>query len=446
MKTFKLSISVFVGFLCTIQWANGQDVRSYTLEQLTDVSLKNNHVLTIKRWQIEEKKAKIKEDEIKRTPLVNLSGSYQYNFNLADITIPAGTIGVIPLSATNQVPLPNEDKTFTVGNNNTYNAGVTVYQPLSQQAKIKTGIEVSKVDVSITEKEKQKISLQIKQGIEQLYFGILITQKQLEEANLKLKLAQARLADIENALQTGKTIDMNKAGLMAGIADEEQGILKLNFQILNYKADLAQLAGLNTTDFSVAALSPDLPELPAITNYISEIASNPDLQVTELTKTKTELGIKAARLSDRPDVGLIAGYMVQGGNPIMPFNNPFVGVNVKWNIQDIYSNKQILKQRSYQLRQAEENILNTQQQLNYNLEKAYRKAVQSKTLINVAEKALQYRREELKLQEDKQLAGMSLKTDILNTKALTAKAEADVYSARLAYILAVSDINALIGK
>jgi outer membrane protein TolC len=67
-------------------------------------------------------------------------------------------------------------------------------------------------------------------------------------------------------------------------------------------------------------------------------------------------------------------------------------------------------------------------------------------LINVAEKALKYRQEELKLQENKQLAGMNLKTDILATKAVLAKAEADVYAAKLAYLIALSDLDALIGQ
>ncbi|UTA68692.1 TolC family protein [Emticicia sp. 21SJ11W-3] len=446
MKTFKISISVFIGFLVGIQLVSAQNVKTYSIQQLTDAALKNNHILAIKQWQVEEKKAKIKEDEIKRLPVVSLSGTYQYNLNLADITIPAGTIGVIPLSATNQVLLPNEDRTFKVGEKSTYNAGATVYQPISQQAKVKTGIELSKLDVSVSEKEKQKIALQIKHGIEQLYFGILISQKQMEEAQAKLALAQARLADVENALLSGKTIDVNKAGLMAGIADEEQNMLKLDFQIQNYKADMAKLTGIKAEDFNVDGISDTLPDLPSMDSFASEIPNNPDLQLTELTRARTELGIKAAKQSNRPDVGLVAGYVVQGGNPIMPMNNPFVGLSLKWNIQDLYANKQVLQQRTYQLKQAEENIMNTRQQLAYDIEKAYRKARQSMALVNVAEKALQYRREELKLQNDRLAAGMNLKTDVLNTRALTAKAEADVYSARLAYILAISDINELIGK
>jgi outer membrane protein TolC len=150
----------------------------------------------------------------------------------------------LPVSTTVQVPLPNEDKNIQIGNKNLYNLGVTAYQPISQQIKIKTGLEVNRMDVAITEKEKQKIALQISQGVEQLYYGTLIAQKQLEEAEAKLAVAKAKLGDVETAIAAGKTIDVNQAGLLANIADEEQNMLKLSIQAQNYKSDLIKLTVL----------------------------------------------------------------------------------------------------------------------------------------------------------------------------------------------------------
>ena len=136
------------------QYATAQ-TPTYSLQQLKETALKSNHILSVKQWQIAEREAKIKEDETKRYPTATVNGNYQYNFNLANITIPAGSIGVLPVSSTVQVPLPNEDKSIQIGNKNLYNLGVTAYQPISQQIKIKTGLEVNRMDVAITEKEKQ---------------------------------------------------------------------------------------------------------------------------------------------------------------------------------------------------------------------------------------------------------------------------------------------------
>ncbi len=440
MKTLRIILTVV---LASIAVHETKAQRSYTLEQLTDKAMSQNRLLAIKQWQIEEKQAKVKEDEIRRLPVVNLNGSYQYNFNLADLTIPAGTIGVIPTSPTSQVLLPEADRTFTIGSHNFYNAGVSVYQPVSQQARIRTGIELSKVETAIAGKEREKAVLQIRQGVEQLYYAALITGKQQEEAKARLDLAKKRLGDLENALEAGKTLDLNKAGLLAAMADEEQQILKLEFQIRNYKSDLAKLAGLSSDDFELeASEQPVLPELPLLPGNAE---ANPDIQIAALMRDKASLGLKATQLADRPDFGLMAGYVYQSGNPISPAHNPFVGFNLKWNIQDLYANRQTQKQRSLQVKQAEESLEYTRQQLGYDLEKAYRKASQSRTLIAVAEKALNYRRQELKLQEDRVLAGMGLQTDLLTSRVQVAKAEADLYGARLSYIISLADLRALTG-
>jgi len=67
-------------------------------------------------------------------------------------------------------------------------------------------------------------------------------------------------------------------------------------------------------------------------------------------------------------------------------------------------------------------------------------------LIAVSQKAFTYRKEELKIQEDKQAAGLNMKTDLLLTKSLLAKSEADVYSSQLSYLMAISDLKVLTGQ
>ncbi|MEP6596613.1 MAG: TolC family protein [Ginsengibacter sp.] len=438
-------LALMLFFTCYFGFLQAQNITSYSLQQLTDSALKNNHALTIKEWQIKEKLAKISEDEIKKYPTTTLNSNYQYNFILGEITIPAGTIGEVPLTPT--VFLPNTDRSFKVGDHSNYNIGVSAYQPITQLKKIKTGVEIDKTDVALTQKEKIKISLQIKQAVERLYYGTLIGQKQLEEARAKLELANAKLGDVENSLLAGKTITVNKAGLQANIADEEQNILKLSIQTQDYLGDLINVTGIQVTTIKLDEKEPDLQDVDVVDVYKNNaINSNIDLQIANINKSKGLLGIKGARQSNLPDVGLVAGYSYQKGNPLLPSNNPFLGVNLRWNIQDIFSNKQIIKQREFQVKQAEENIANTKEQVDNNIDKAYRKISQIRDLIGVAKKAVAFRKEEMKLEEDKRAAGLNLKTDLLNTKALLAKAEADMYAAQLSYTLAVLDLKFLTGQ
>lgn len=165
-----------------------------------------------------------------------------------------------------------------------------------------------------------------------------------------------------------------------------------------------------------------------------------------LYQTKAEHAVKASRYSYLPDLGVMGGHTYQDGIALYPENNTFVGVLMKWNIQDMISNTYVVKQRLSLKKQAEENLANTREQVNTDIEKACRKLSQSAKLIAVANKVLVFRREDLKIQTDRRHAGLSLEADLLAVKAALAKAESDVFAAQLNYRMALTDLQMLTGS
>jgi outer membrane protein len=445
MKT-KLILPILTFYASALAPVYAQQAQPLTLEQAIEMALQNNHLLNVRKLQVAEKEAKVSEDRIKRFPVASVSSAYQYNANLGELVIDQGSFGALPLGGTT-IQLPNEEKTFPLGKHHNFNAGVTLYQPITQLGKIKTGIEVAQTDAELARHEQSRASLQIRQAIEKLYYGLLITQKQQDEANAKIKLAQMRLYDVESALLSGKTIDVNKAGLQANIADEEQNLLKLRIQTEDYVADLRQLTGIQADSVTLAPVANTGIAAGSLDNYLTSAATaNNDIKIANLTEIKTQKAIRAAEQSNLPDIGLVAGYSYQTGNLLFPNNNPFVGAQFKWNIQDLVANKQVIRQRHLLSEQARENLANTQNQVRNDVSKTHRKLTQATALIAVAEKAVKYRTEELKVQTDKQTSGLNLEADILNTRSLLAKAEADLLAAQLNYRLAHSDLQRLAGE
>ena len=419
------------------------------LQKVMEMAVRNNHMLTIKQLQVNENQQKVKEEMVKYFPTVLIGSTYQYNSNLSDLTIPQGSFGQLPMGGT-LVSLPVTSKIFEMGENSTYNASATLYQPVSQIPKIKAGVEISKTDLALTQTEQIKATMQIKQMAEKLYFGLLVLQKQKEEADLKLAVAKTKLYDTEGAVLAGKTTESTKIGLNANVADEEQNLLKLNIQIDDYNADLKHLIGIpdsdsvifepvSTNDFQIAAASKNSLVDEAITG-------NADLQIATLMKAKATYAIKASMYNYLPDFGFISGYTYQKGNSLYPTNNTFVGVSFKWNIQDLLSNNYNKQQRIYQKKQTEENVVNSREQINTDVAKAYRRLSQSAELISVAEKVVNYHRDDLKIQSDKRNSGLSIESDYLTAKASLAKAEAELFAAQLNYRIAYTDLQILTGK
>ena len=446
---FRMTVAFGVFALSVNTQLSAQAVRILNLEDATGLALENNHLLNVRKYQVREKQEMVNTDRVKFLPTVAIGGSYQYNSNLPSITIEQGRFGTLPFGGM-FYPLPPVDEIIEVGKHNVYSAGVTFYQPVSQIGKINAGVQFSKTELQIAQTEESRAVYQIKQTVEKLYFGLLILRKQIEEADLKILLAKAKLNDIKNAVAAGKTTESNIYGLSAIVADEEQNLLKLKIQYDDYIADLVQLTGI---DSAVAIeLQPvphdNFPEnLPAVDSSISEaVLKNNDLRMASLTKTKADYSIKASKYSYLPDLGILGGYTYQEGTDIYPRNNAFIGASLKWNLQDILSNRTIQKQRTYIKEQAEENLANTKEQVNKEIAKAYRKLKQSKELISVAGKVVDYRREDLKMQNDKRKSGLNLESDLLTAKAALAKAESDYFAAQLNYRIALSDLHILTGN
>jgi len=453
-KTYdsKIGIStlLFIGICLSASTLKAQEIpQKLNLQKVYDMAIQNNHFLKIKQLQVEEKQQKVNEDRVKYFPVVSVGGNYQYNSNLPELTIDQGSFGALPMGGT-KIALPSTDKTFLMGENNTYNASATFYQPIAQLPKIKAGVQVSKTDLAITQAEQAKATMQIKQAAEKLYFGLLIFQKQKEEAELKLAVAKSKLFDIEGTVLAGKTTISSEIGLKANVADEEQNLLKINIQLDDYTSDLKHLIGMPESNqivldsISVDDFQGKILPLDAIANQAQ--AENSDLKMATLTKTKTEYAIKASKYNYIPDFGIVGGYVYQKGNSLYPENNTFIGASFKWNIQDMFSNTYIKKQRIYLKEQAEENIINTKEQVNVDVDKAYRRLSQSAELILVAKKVVDYRREDFKIQADKRSSGLSVESDYLTAKAVLAKAKSDLFSAQLNYRIAYTDLQILTGK
>ncbi|WP_333820303.1 TolC family protein [Ohtaekwangia sp.] len=439
-----LSVILMLGFF-NLKAQN----KVYTLQQLIDSTVTRSHLLAIQHWQVQEKTHKLKEDEIKRYPAVVLGGNYQYNFSLGELNVPAGFIGTLPTAAGDQL-LPQQSTHLQLGQHQNYTADVSLYQPILQQAKIKTGLDIDRIDIALSEKEQVKLRQQLTLAVQKLYYGILISEKQLEEASNRMEAAQAKLADAESASAAGKIVTANLAGLRAAVAEEEQNILRLDITVQDYRRELASVANIDEHALNTLqapdTTGTDTYAATTLDFYRSNAEANTELQITRLNREKAQLAIKAARQSSLPDIGLIAGYYYQKGNPILPTSSPYIGINLKWNLTDLFSNRQVTRQREAQLKQAEHAVAYQQQQLYTSIDKAYRKLVQTRALVEVAKKAWKYRQEELKIQQGKQMAGMNVKTDILEIKANLARSVSDLYAAQLSCLLATAELENLVAR
>lgn len=419
-----------------------------TLTQVVDSAWQNNHLLRAAEWQVRGKETQVNSLRIKAFPALFVSSTYLYSHNVGKLRIDRGALGNIPLGSLGDFPIPLQDTRIPIGNHHFFTAGAFFYQPLTQQFKINSGIRAARADMEASAAEADKARQQIRLGAEQLYYGILISEKQAEEARLRLELAQIELYDLESALLAGETVIANRAGLQAEIADKEKDLMKLEMDAQNYRSRLRQLTGI---DGEINLVYPQQAEtyvsLLSLEDYKAMArANNVDLRILNKEEEYARLGRRATRQGYIPDVGLFGGYAYVNGADLFANNTLVLGVNLTWNIQDIFSNNQSVRQIDSQLGAVREKRMDTELQVYSDLESAYRNVNYSHRLIDVARREVEYRREDLKVKEDRALAGMNTRREVVEALADLAKAEGDLYAAQLGYILAYNQLRVLSGE
>lgn len=425
-------------------YSRGQEATySLTLEAAIDSALNNNHLLKAKQLQVRELQIKSDELNIKRLPSVMLSSTYLYNANVNDFEIPAGSLGSIPTGGT-PILFPNEAIRIEPMENNLFTAGVNLYQPLSQQWKIHSGQQIYKMDAEIAGYELEQNSTQLRQAIEKLYFGLLINQQEQEVSQVNLELKEIQIKDANQAVESGKAIDITLSGMLAAQADEKQKLLKLQIQEADYRNDFVRLTGLQSDNFALISPEMNLIEQESVDSFIQQaISNNSDLKIATAKEEKASLAIKAGQQSYIPDLGVIAGYMYQQGTILLPENNAFVGINFKWNLQDILLTKKEIDQRKLLLEQAKEYHKNASEEVTIAIVKADRTIQQYKELTKVAEQAMNYRKAAYLQQEEALKAGKTTESQVLLSKSQFIKAQSDWYSAILGYRLSLLEMEAL---
>jgi outer membrane protein len=439
MRNF-LKLSILIGLASHSTMAQTSQTLTLTLAQAQQQAIDQNRRLKIARYKVDESSYKITEARSRLYPLIVANGMYAYNGVTRDLTLPRGSIGVLP--GTTPIPLPQQDLTLFEAKHNLFLGNVLAYQPISQLGKIKDGVKVVQADVNLARTQVSQAELAIRQGVEKLYYGLLIAQKQQQQIQTTIDLTQAKLYDVESALLAGKTDPVNKVGLQADIANQQQQLLQVSNQIEDYTADLNELLGQpSSTLLTVSPVTDSLPALRPLETYLEGAKSgNLELQQADQTSQKATLGVQAARKDYIPNVGALGGYLFQNVISDLPQSNYFLGLQLSYNIVDFGRRRSTLNQRLSQQKQADENRQYTSEHVRIDVEKAYRKARQAQSLLPIAAQAAQYRRDELKIKNDRLAAGLVLKRDVLETQAALTKAEVDLYSAQMAYRLALSEL------
>ncbi len=417
--------------------------RRITLEESVDLAMKNNSMVKLAALKVRESEAKQIQMRSNYFPQVSNESSL---YNIAEkqrITLPAGSLGIIPQLGA----IPVAPTTVFQGGRSLLLAQTTIAQPLTQLFKIHEGNAVARIEVDISRIQADHARMKIAAKVKELYYTLLSLQVKQRAARAAIVAAEERMKEGRDAVATGASLEVKAMQAQAALLESKQGSLTLDVQADDVAIEFNELLGL-PLDMELLLAPPEkAPVVPMLEEYVRRaMAHNTDLISARQTVEKIHHAVAAAKADRIPEVGLFAQHIYQNGVPFLASNNGVFGLRLNISLFDWGKKSGLIREREAQLAQAEEELHRLERRIQIDVEKAYRRVQRIASLAAVAREASGVRREALRIAKDQFDLGLCGRAAYEEAVAAASSADADMTAAEYQIAAALTDLDRLSGS
>lgn len=435
----KLAAVFPIFFLAVPVWG----ARNLTLEEAQQLAARNNRTLKLARLKVDEMGHRRESIRADYFPKVSANASYLYfEKKLASTTTGEQLgLGILP------PPFPSLPVTINLAKQNLFLGGVTVAQPLTQLIKVRQGLLYAAGEEDAAKAQAEKGEDEVRYAVEQLYYALLVSQRQRRTEETKVAAAEELLKDAQNAVDTGKALQVAVIGRRAGLLEAKQNLQAARDLEADWMEALNIALGLPIeTELSPAEPPrPDDRPWPVEDAIRQALERNPEVQAAQAAVNKARAGVRVAQTAYIPDVSAMAQYFHQEGIPTMPGDFGAVGGAVSFTLFDFGKRREQVRERRAQVEQAEEDLRRAKDAVEQQIRKTHREIERGRSMVAVAREALELRRESERLNKDQFELGLAVKSAYSESKAASASAEVDLFRAEAGWRLALAQLKKQVG-
>lgn len=325
---------------------------------------------------------------------IRYAETYNYSLQSAALNVSASELSlksakehIAPsVSASASQALSTNHYLKSVGWSGNYgiNAGMTLFNGLSNY----NSIQQSKLQVEQSQLQVEQSRNHIRISIIQAFLAVMMNEDLLEYQQEVMKSSQEQMEQGAQQFQVGQILESDYKMLQAQYTSDRLNVENTKLNIQNNLLTLKQLLSINPSqafsivrpDSATLFKSLEIPEL----DYVLNSANNylPELKISENNITDANYAVKLQKANYYPTLSLNAG--VSTG-----YNNNNLTENEKWGTQlwhglgenvglslniPIYQHSDVrhnVQQAQLRVRQAELSNLETQNQINQELQQYY---------------------------------------------------------------------------
>jgi outer membrane protein TolC len=341
---------------------------------------------------------------------------------------------------------PNTQRTVSAASNS-YSAGIsasmTLFDGFRTQAENRSaGAAVDAADAALVNQEFQ-IVLQTKQA----FFNALAADELVRVAETRVQRAEEQLKISRDKLAAGQAIRSDTLRSSVELGNALLQKLNAETQRATAEATLARLIGV---DERVRAMPDSALFQPVALDTVAlrteALANSPAVAEAEASARAADASLAVARSQYFPSLSASYSNSYAGAALGDLRNSWSVRLNVSWPIFNGFTREASMARSAVSRNTARAQAEDARRQVNAQLTQFLASLAAAESRIAIASASLAAAEEDLRVQRERYRLGAATIVDVLTSQVSLDQAAVDIVQARLDYLVAKAQIEALIGR
>ena len=347
----KFTLALWLLMYVTTQSAQAQDTLRVTLQDAVRIALSDNPTIKVAGQEIQLKKEARREAYAGLFPEASLVGSYSRAIKKQSFAMMGEVI--------------------EVGTDNTYSGGLSVSLPVFAPALYKS-ISLTETDVNLAVEKSRASRLDMVNQVTKAFFQLLLAQDSYEVLLKSYKQSEDNYNVVKAKYEQGAvseydkiSADVQMRSLKPTVVSARNGVNLANLQLkvlMGMEADVKVAVEGNLKDYEMSMFTRQAMPLP------DNLVNNSTLKQLELNALQLKQTLKLQYTNFMPTLSASFQYMYTSMNDNFKFKEydwrPYSTIGLNLSIPLFKgSNFTQLKQTRIQMKQLEENRINTERQL-----------------------------------------------------------------------------------
>lgn len=321
------------------------------------------------------------------------------------------------------------------------NGAVTSSQVIYAGGKIRHAKTAAEKVVNVSQAQQQQTEAEVLFAVEKAYWQVVQVQEKITLATRYRDMLKTLQQDLKNTYNAGLIYKNDLLRVDVNLNNAELDLTQAHDALVLAKLTLAQTIGTpGHTTFSVAdSISGTF--LPRADTLLPDAESRPEIKALKSALEADKLQQKILTGDRLPTIGVsVTGLAVTGKSVNLSNGKDFMAsyygmASITIPLTDWGKRAHKVKEQSYRIAAHHQQLEETHELINIEIQQAYLQLNQSAQKVRLSDMSLLQAQENLRLTNDRFLAGTIVGKDVQEAQALWQQAYSQVIDARIAYTL-----------